>query len=102
MKISGKNPLINLEAYIESMKQQKRFEGSIKETSPKVSGEDRVELSLKGKEIQEAKKLLESIPDVQNERITLIKKQIEEGTYRINGEKTAAKMLTEMLLNELL
>jgi len=101
MKIADKNPFINLEAYFESVKDQKRVNGSAKQASGRINGEDKVELSPKGKEIQEAKRLLESIPDVRNERITLIKKQIEKGTYQINGEKTAGKMLREMFLNEL-
>ena len=102
MKISDKNPFINLEAYIESMKDQKRVKGTVNQVSGAAAGEDKVELSSKGKEIQEAKKLLDSVPDERNEKITLIKRQIENGTYQVNGAKTAAKMLKEMFLNELL
>lgn len=101
MKITDKNPFVDLEAYIRAVRDQKRLGGSPRQASGEVSKEDKVELSPKAKEIQEAKKLLQAIPDVRNEKITLIKNQVEKGTYRINGEKTAAKMLEESLLNEL-
>ena len=101
MKIAGKNPFVNLEAYIESMKEQKKLSGSVEKVSGCAGGGDRVELSARGKEIQEARKLVDAVPDMRNEKIALIRKQIENGTYHINSEKTAASMLKEVFLNQL-
>ncbi len=64
--------------------------------------EDKVILSQEGKKIQEAKKLMDSIPDIREEKVAKIKAQIENGTYQVEEKKLAAKMIKESLLNELL
>ena len=62
----------------------------------------KVILSQEGKKIQEAKKLMDSIPDIREEKVAKIKAQIENGTYQVEEKKLAAKMIQESLLNELL
>ena len=52
-----------------------------------------VNLSQRSKEIQMAKKAMESEPDVRLEQVQAIKKKIENGTYEIDYDKTAEKML---------
>ena len=64
--------------------------------------EDKVVLSQEAKKIQEAKKLMDSIPDIREEKVAKIKAQIENGTYQVEEKKLAAKMIKESLLNELL
>lgn len=64
--------------------------------------EDKVILSQEAKKIQEAKKLMDSIPDIREEKVAKIKAQIENGTYQVEEKKLAAKMIKESLLNELL
>ena len=64
--------------------------------------EDKVILSQEGKKIQEAKKLMDSIPDIREEKVAKIKAQIENGTYQAEEKKLAAKMIKESLLYELL
>ncbi len=64
--------------------------------------EDKVILSQEGKKIQDAKKLMDSIPDIREEKVAKIKAQIENGTYQVEEKKLASKMIKESLLNELL
>jgi negative regulator of flagellin synthesis FlgM len=64
--------------------------------------EGKVILSQEEKKIQEAKKLMDSIPDIREEKVAKIKAQIENGTYQVEEKKLAAKMIRESLLNELL
>ena len=52
-----------------------------------------VNLSQRSKEIQMAKKAMESEPDVRSEQVQAIKKKIENGTYEIDYGKTAEKVL---------
>jgi flagellar biosynthesis anti-sigma factor FlgM len=52
-----------------------------------------VNLSQRSKEIQMARKAMESEPDVRLEKVRTIKKKIENGTYGIDYNKTAEKML---------
>jgi negative regulator of flagellin synthesis FlgM len=64
--------------------------------------EDKVILSQEEKKIREAKKLMDSIPDIREEKVAKIKAQIENGTYQVEEKKLAAKIIRESLLNELL
>ena len=64
--------------------------------------EGKVILSQEGKKIQEAKKLMDSIPDIREEKVAKIKAQIQNGAYHVEEKKLAAKIIRESLLNELL
>ena len=52
-----------------------------------------VNLSQRAKEIQMARKAMESEPEVRLDKVQAIKKKIEDGTYEIDYDKTAEKML---------
>jgi flagellar biosynthesis anti-sigma factor FlgM len=71
-------------------------------TSVSESCQDRVLLSPMAKEIQMAKSQLQGIPDVQAEKVTEIRNQINQGTYSVSSEKIAHRLMGESLLNELL
>jgi negative regulator of flagellin synthesis FlgM len=102
MKITGKNPYVNLDTYAKNVKDKERIDNQGKETSNQVVKEDKVVLSQEAKKVQEAKKLMESIPDIREEKIAKVKAQIENGTYQVEEKKLATKMIKESLLNELL
>ena len=102
MKIVGKNPSVNLEAYQKNIRDRNRVDASGKAPAKGVSKEDKVVLSPEVKRIQEAKKLLSSVPDIREEKVAQIKAQIENGTYQVEEKKLAQKMIKESLLNELL
>lgn len=60
----------------------------------KVTTEDAVvNLSQRSKEIQMAREVIESEPDIRFEEVQAIKKKIENGTYEIDYDKTAEKIL---------
>ncbi len=102
MKITGKNPYINLAAFTKNVKDKERIGNQGKQASKQVMEEDKVILSHDRKKIQEAKKLMDSIPDIREEKVAKIKAQIENGTYQVEEKKLAAKIIKESLLNELL
>lgn len=102
MEIIGKNTSVNLEHYVKNVKDKKKIDTRSGQASDEILKDDKVVLSSKAKEIQEAKKLMNSITDIREEKIAEIRKQIEDGTYEIKEEKIAGKMLMEALLNELL
>ena len=66
------------------------------ETSKKVSS-DKVEISQTGKDIAVAKKAIAEAPDVREDRVETIKKQIAEGTYSVSLEDVADKMVDSFL-----
>ena len=102
MKITDKNPYVNLDAYTKNVKDKERIANQDKQASKQVMEEDKVVLSQEAKKIQEAKKLMDSIPDIREEKVAKIKAQIENGTYQVEEKKLAAKMIKESLLNKLL
>ena len=62
---------------------------------------DRVIISDTAKRIQEARAQLESIPDTRPDKVAEIKRSIQDGTYKIEPDKIADKMIRESLLNDL-
>ena len=102
MEISGKNHSVNLETYVKNIKDKRTSHDTARQTSQGVLNEDKVVLSPKAKEIQEATKILSSLPDIREEKVGQIKMQIDNETYHINGKKIAINMAKESLINELL
>ncbi len=104
MEITGKNNSINIDTYIKNLqvKGKKKIEKSSEKAPKEICNEDKVVLSPRAKEIHEAKKILKSIPDIREEKVAGLKKSIKNGTYKIDQEKIADKMLKESLLDELL
>jgi negative regulator of flagellin synthesis FlgM len=61
-----------------------------------------VVISDAAKRIQEAQSKIQAIPDVRAEKVAELKARIENGTYEINPDKIAGKMIRESLINEFL
>jgi flagellar biosynthesis anti-sigma factor FlgM len=64
--------------------------------------EDRVVLSPKAQQIEEAQRLLRTSPDIREEKVSRLSNEIKNGTYRVDGAKIAPKMTEDALLNEVL
>ena len=62
---------------------------------------DKVELSPRAKEILETTKMIHSVADFEIEKVSKLKKQVDNGIYQVDGQKTAFKMLQEFLLNQI-
>ena len=100
MEITGKGSSVNLKAYMSNLKDKQKMEPvSEKPVPPKTEG-DKVALSPRAKEIVEAKKIIDSMPDIREEKVAAIKKEIENGTYKVDGKKVAVNMIKESILNE--
>ena len=60
---------------------------------------DRVELSITSKDIDQLKNAMQVAPDIGSEKVAQLKAQIAAGTYKVDGNDVATKMLQN--LNEL-
>lgn len=60
---------------------------------PQRPGGDQVSLSSRGQEIQRVRAHLRELPDVRREKVEAIRRQIEQGTYRVSAEAVAEKVL---------
>jgi negative regulator of flagellin synthesis FlgM len=96
MEISNKVPPVQNTAYIKSS-------AKAAESKPAVgpAGADRVELSAKAKELQAAREAIAKMDEVDHEKVARIKAQLKAGTYKVDAEKIAGKMIEESLLKEL-
>ena len=67
-----------------------------KQTQKKIAKDDKFEISQTGKDLAVAKKALSETSDIREERVAAIKKQMEEGTYKVSAEDVAEKILNSM------
>lgn len=61
---------------------------------------DSVTLSTRVRQLQAAREGLSAVPEIREEKVAAIRARIEAGTYEIDGEKIAGKMIEEALLND--
>lgn len=103
MEITGNNPFARVDAYVKNIgKEKNRVQNSPDEAPKGGLLEDRVALSPEAKRVQEVKKILDSLPDIREEKVAEIKERIENGTYRVDSGEVASGIIKEFLLNELL
>jgi negative regulator of flagellin synthesis FlgM len=55
---------------------------------------DHISLSTTGKDMQVAKNALAKTPDVREDKVNDIKEQLENGTYNVDPEAFASKLLS--------
>lgn len=59
----------------------------------RVQKDDKLEISQFGKDINIAKKAIKEAPEVREDKVEAIKKQMAEGTYSVSTEALADKIL---------
>jgi negative regulator of flagellin synthesis FlgM len=60
-----------------------------------------LELSVRSREISHLDELIRSTPDVREERVEEVRRNIENGTYNVKAEKIAEKIIGGSLLDEI-
>ena len=102
MEITGKGPGVGIEAYVTSIKGKGPVApvGGAAADSPVQ--QDKVVLSPQAKEIQDAKRKLDEMPDIRTEKVEALQQQIESGTYEVQGDRVAVRMISEALIDQLL
>lgn len=66
----------------------------------RVQKDDKLEISQTGKDINVAKKAIKESPDVREDKIAAIKKQMAEGTYSVSTEALADKILNGFIAGQ--
>ena len=100
MEITPKDS-VNIESYVNQVQDKDKVDAASEQPQQQQTKADTVALSNAAKDIQEAQKQLEAIPDVREDKVAQLKEQIENGTYEIDEEKIADKMLKDVLFNDL-
>jgi flagellar biosynthesis anti-sigma factor FlgM len=99
MEIDGTNPLIGLNNGVQRIDASQPSEQSQK-GGEEHSESDRLELSIVGREISHLNELIQSTPDVREEKVEQLRQEIESGTYNVKAEKIAQKIIGGNLLDE--
>jgi negative regulator of flagellin synthesis FlgM len=101
MEIRSKSQPNPVDAYINQVQARTKADAPVGGPSQQAPKTDTVVISETAKRIQDAKAQLDSIPDVRADKVADIKNRIENGTYAIQPDKIADKMIRESLLNDL-
>lgn len=99
MEINGTSPLIVLNNGMQRVESPQKTEQSVK-SGGAYSETDRLELSVRGREIAHLNELIQSVPDVREQKIEQIRRELENGTYNVKAEKIAEKIIGGNLLDE--
>jgi negative regulator of flagellin synthesis FlgM len=76
--------------------------GSKKRINENVVIEEKVSISSISRDVKLAKKAIEELPDVREEKVRVLKDQIEQGTYKVSGEKIAEKIFGDLFFDIML
>ncbi len=76
-----------------------RQNNSEKQVSGASVPEEKVDLSTKARDVQQIKNALAKLPEIREEKVQELKRDIEAGTYNVSGEKIAEKMVGESFLD---
>ena len=100
MEITEKNPM-QITPYVSQVQQNAQAAETEGEKGRTNAGADSVELSQSARDLKEAQKALQDLPDIREDKVAALKQQIENGTYDIRADKIAANMLKESLTNDI-
>ncbi len=98
MEIMG-NYSVNYGAYLRQDRLEQKEEASSGDARKATPREDTVVLSPQAKDVKKAAEELKSLPDVREQKVAEIKANITNGTYRVDGRKTAFRMMKDSLVN---
>lgn len=65
-------------------------------TENKKVQNDKMQISDRAKDIIQSKKELQKRPEVRTEKVAALKERIENGSYKVDSEKIAAKILKNL------
>jgi flagellar biosynthesis anti-sigma factor FlgM len=103
MEINGKYPLIDQSLRTDRVdvqeQQQQRFQKA--DRGPAVAHQDRVELSVRSREIQNLDELIQATPDVREALVERIRQSIGNGTYNVKAEQVADKIIGGNLIDQI-
>lgn len=100
MHIHDSNVHVNFEAYAQKAREVSGAPDRKSVDAGEGAAVDKVVLSPKAREVQEARRQLDAVPDVDGPRVEALRFKVETGVYAIDGSQIAERMLREMSLNQ--
>lgn len=78
----------------------RKNEGASRKDAPAKGGEDTLELSAQAREMREVKSALKEMPEIREDKVEQIKREIASGAYRVDAGKIAEGIIEERLLDK--
>jgi negative regulator of flagellin synthesis FlgM len=102
MEINTKQPLPSLDSMVQRLEAQQNMNARVARPDEESRGldSDRLELSVRGLQVQNLDRLIQSVPDIRLPRVEQIRGAIESGTYNVRGEQIAEKIISGSLVDE--
>ncbi len=95
-----KNQGVQIDAYVNQVHDKNKVDPSENKSDKAAAKTDTVVISDAAKRIQEVRSQLDEVPDVNEEKVAQLRNEIENGTYTINADQIAGKMIREGLIND--
>jgi negative regulator of flagellin synthesis FlgM len=95
-----KNQGIQIDAYVNQVHDKNKVDLSEIKSDQTAAKTDTVVISDAAKRIQEVRSRLDAVPDVNEEKVAQLRKEIEGGTYQRSADEIADKMIREGLIND--
>jgi negative regulator of flagellin synthesis FlgM len=73
--------------------------GADKQIGASSAVTEKVNLSTRAKDIQQIRQILDQTPDIREDKVLELKRQIDSENYRIDAEKIAEKMVGESIID---
>jgi len=99
MKIGSERSLISLESYVKNAQNSDELKSTRGQEQGKSIKTESVKLSPKARDIQKVREIMEATPEIREEKVGQFKREIEAGTYSVQGDKVAEKMIRESLID---
>jgi len=103
MEINGKNTLA-----VSNPGVQRLDGGAAQPAKARTNGaeagqsrSDRIELSVRSREIQHLDEMIRSTPDVRADRVEQIRSALKEGTYNVKAEMIADKIIGGSIIDDI-
>jgi negative regulator of flagellin synthesis FlgM len=87
------NTAQSIQQYVKSDSIKGESEKTTGSSTPTPTATEKVDLSANAKEIQRIKQIVDQTPEIRQEKVLDLKRQIEGGAYTINSGGIADKML---------
>ena len=100
MEINDSNPLMGVKNRLQQIETPTKSEGVRKSCTGQNSYSDRLELSVRSREILHLDEMIRSTSDIRESKVEIFRAQIEAGTYNVKAEKIAEKIIGGNLLDE--
>ena len=94
------NQGVQIDAYVNQVHDKNKVDPSENKSDKAAAKTDTVVISDAAKRIQEARSQLDEVPDVNEEKVAQLRNEIENGTYKVNADQIAGKMIREGLIND--